>query len=106
MKAKLFAIVLSLSLLSNFCLAANSPDVKTQPPSQTIHKKINLNTASATELMNSFKGIGKKRAENIVNYRNEHGKYKDIADLANVKGIGENFVKKNADALQATYAIE
>ncbi len=48
---------------------------------------VNLNTAGVEELT-TIKGIGKATAEKIVNYRNEHGKFKSTKDLINVKGIG------------------
>lgn len=106
MKAKLFAVVLSLSFLSNYCLATNIPDKNSlQPPSQSVNKKINLNTASITELTNSFKGIGEKRAQNIINYRTEHGKFKDITELAKVKGIGQKFIERNLDGLKKTFSL-
>lgn len=107
MKAKLFAAVLSFTLLSNTCLAANVADIKpVKSISQTINQKINLNTASVTELTNSFKGIGVKRAQNIVNYRTEHGNFKDVTEIANVKGIGKNFVAKNSIELKNTFSTE
>ncbi len=108
MKAKLFAIALSLSFLSNVGIAATSPDTKTKQPSSspTINKKINLNTATVAELTNSFKGIGEKRANNIVSYRTEHGKYTNINDLAKVKGIGQAFVNKYSTELQSIFSIE
>ena len=107
MKAKLFAVVLSLSFLSNYCIAANVPETKsTKPSQQIINKKININTANSDELSNSFKGIGQKRAENIVQYRKDHGNYKAVSDLANVKGIGQNFVERNMDELNATFSVE
>ena len=47
---------------------------------------IDINTATATELA-TIKGIGPKKAEAIVNYRNEHGAFQSVDDLVNVPGI-------------------
>ena len=50
------------------------------------HHKININTSDAKTLT-QIKGIGLKRAEAIIAYRNTHGPFKTIDALANVKGI-------------------
>jgi competence protein ComEA len=49
---------------------------------------INLNTASATELM-QLPHIGQKTAERIVLFRKEHGAFRRTEELMNVKGVGE-----------------
>lgn len=48
--------------------------------------KVNLNTAALEELK-SLPGIGDKRAESIIRYREEHGPFRKIEDLRNVSGI-------------------
>jgi len=40
-------------------------------------------------------GIGQSKAEAIVAYREQHGPYKQLQDLANVKGIGISTIEKN-----------
>lgn len=101
MKAKVFAAVLSLSAISVHSFAAPNT---VQPPtkSQSI-KKINLNTANADELAKSFKGIGKKRAESIVSYRQTHGEFKSIEDLSLVRGLGKSFVSHHLSELQEIF---
>jgi competence ComEA-like helix-hairpin-helix protein len=61
---------------------------------------INLNTADTYTLANLIDGIGSKRAASIVAYRNEHGPFKSIDDLANVKGISTQFIEKNRAYLE------
>ncbi|CAH1532764.1 Transporter [Vibrio rotiferianus] len=56
---------------------------------------VNVNTASAEELATLLKGIGLKKANDIVEYRQENGPFKAAADLSNVKGIGSATVEKN-----------
>ncbi len=52
------------------------------------NKLVNINTADVSTLM-TLSGIGEVKAGSIVLYRNEHGKFKNIADIQNVSGIGE-----------------
>lgn len=67
--------------------------------------KVNINTADAASIEGKVKGIGQKRAEAIVSYRKEHGAYKSWDDLAQVKGIGESFVKMHRDALAQAFTL-
>ena len=48
---------------------------------------VNINTASKDELA-TLKGIGAKKAEAIVEYRNKHGKFQSIDYVKKVHGIG------------------
>ncbi len=59
----------------------------------TAFSQVNINTASAKELM-ALKGIGEKKAQDIIKYRKANGKFKTVTDLTQVKGIGEATVKK------------
>ncbi len=52
---------------------------------------ININTATVEELK-TLKGVGQKRAEAIVKYRKEHGKFKDVYELAKIKGISKKMI--------------
>jgi competence protein ComEA len=56
---------------------------------------VNINTADAQTLARMLTGVGESRAEAIVRYREEHGEFVDIYELANVKGIGERTVELN-----------
>jgi competence protein ComEA len=49
---------------------------------------ININTATAEQL-EELPGIGPVLAQNIVDYRTEHGPFATVEDLLNVSGIGE-----------------
>lgn len=51
-------------------------------------EKVNLNTASAADLQ-KLNGIGEKKAEKIIAYREQNGEFKKIEDLMQVSGIGE-----------------
>ena len=55
--------------------------------------KVNINTATVEELI-SLKGIGEKKAESIVEYREEIGSFATIDELKGVKGIGDKVFNK------------
>lgn len=59
-------------------------------------RKININTATKEELM-SLKGIGEKRAEDIIDFRKANGKFGTIEDIKKVPGIKENAFEKIKD---------
>lgn len=67
--------------------AANSEN------SVTNTKTINLNTADVTELQN-LPGVGPKKAELIIQYRQEKGSFSKIEYLTEVQGIGEKTFAK------------
>lgn len=56
------------------------------PDGVTSSGLIDLNTA-AVEVLDSLPGIGPAKAAAIVNYRAEHGGFRSVQELANVKGI-------------------
>ena len=60
--------------------------------------KISLNSASLEQLQ-ELHGIGQKKAEAIIEYRQKNGKFKSINDIQQVKGIGPALFAKNKDKL-------
>ena len=61
---------------------------------------VNINTASAEEIADALNGVGLSKAEEIVRYRDEHGAFKHIDELVNVKGVGMRTVDKNRDVIE------
>ena len=58
---------------------------------------ININTADAEAIASALSGVGQKKAELIVKYRDQHGPFKSVDELARVKGIGNALLEKNRD---------
>ena len=107
MKATMFAVVLSFAVLSvPTPLFAQDVKVVAETVVALPLNKINLNKADAQALTGSFKGIGKKRAEAIVSYREAHDGFKSVADLASVRGLGQTFVNTHLQALQGVFSVE
>lgn len=63
---------------------------------------VNVNTADAAAIAEELNGVGVKKAQAIVNYREENGQFKTIESLTEVKGIGIKTVEKNRDAIELT----
>jgi len=59
---------------------------------------VHLNTASRQELI-SLSGIGEKKADAILAYRKEIGKFTSVEQLMDVKGIGPKTLEKNRHRL-------
>lgn len=60
---------------------------------------ININTADKETLMSVIKGVGEKKAEAIILYREKNGAFKSIDELSNIKGIDIGIIEKNKDKL-------
>ncbi len=60
---------------------------------ETKNSKININTATQTEL-ETLPGIGPSTATKIINYRKENGKFNSIDELKKVSGIGDSKYNK------------
>ncbi|MEM7481178.1 MAG: helix-hairpin-helix domain-containing protein [Acidobacteriota bacterium] len=70
-------IVLMLSILSCLCL-----------PAFAAEDKVNINTASATELA-LLPRVGPAVSQRIVDFREDNGPFKSLEELMLVRGIGE-----------------
>ena len=60
---------------------------------------VNINTADAQMLASNIIGVGEKKALAIVAFRDEHGPFKSVDELTQVKGIGLKLVEKNRENL-------
>jgi len=90
-------ILTSLAIVSAMAFqtyAVNAQENMSMPSQQAeVSEKINLNTASIDELT-SLPGIGKSKAQAIVNYREDVGKFLEVEQLTEVKGIGPKMLSK------------
>ncbi|MEM7259017.1 MAG: ComEA family DNA-binding protein [Pseudomonadota bacterium] len=74
-------VVVGFSLLAPFVFAAS---------------QININTADALTIAENLNGIGEKKAQAIIEYRDLHGQFRSADDLVKVKGIGFKLLERNS----------
>lgn len=60
--------------------------------------KVNLNTATLEQLK-GLTGVGEKKAQKILEYRQQHGQFKSVEELKNVNGFGEKSLATLAEQI-------
>jgi len=101
----LFALVLLVSLSAVNPLVAQAAGPAKAPfthkAATSTHKTgtstqtVDINHADAETIAATLKGIGLKKAQSIVAYRNKMGSFKSVGQLAEVKGIGPKMLELN-----------
>lgn len=66
---------------------------------------ININQADAATLDHYLSGIGEKKAQRIIEYREENGEFASIEEIMEVSGIGEKTFEKNQERLSISEGI-
>ncbi|MFP9229169.1 helix-hairpin-helix domain-containing protein [Pectobacterium cacticida] len=83
--------------------------VKSAPADQKAEKatlpdsdedKVSINSADVAELADVMNGVGLKKAEAIVSYREKNGPFTQIEQLTEVPGIGAALVERNLSRLK------
>lgn len=99
-----YLIILGLTFgVVSLPLYASNPHLKQNQVQAKEHEgqpaeRININTADA-KVLSELKGIGEKKAEAIVAYREKHGKFASVDELTQVKGITPKILGVNRDRL-------
>jgi competence protein ComEA len=99
-QAVLVLLMSSLPFLTNMAVADENQTVEFGNNVLITNNKtsVNLNTATENQLM-TLKGIGKKKAQAIIAYREQHNGFRQIEELDNVKGIGPKLLSANLNRL-------
>jgi competence protein ComEA len=79
--------------------SAASAQVATESTA-TASDKVSLNQATAQQLAAALNGIGLKKAEAIISYREQYGAFTDIEQLKEVPGMGNALVERNLSRLK------
>jgi competence protein ComEA len=95
-----FRTIVHRTLLTFALLTAAVPAwCAREAPAAEAPKTVNINTADAATLAEVLTGVGLAKAEAIIAYRKEHGGFKSVEQLSEVKGIGEKLVKANQERI-------
>lgn len=101
MSALCLCLALGLSAFTGGILAKTAEEATnssaSSPASQataSTQETVNINTATVQQLT-QLQGIGARRAEAIVQYRDENGPFTDIEQLQEVSGIGPTLIENN-----------
>lgn len=116
-KPKLVAFYLSLALGGALCHSsvsatpepvsaavtqsshpASKPEAAAQP--QQEQEQVSINEATAEQLSAVMNGVGLKKAQAIVSYREQYGPFSAIQQLSEVPGIGNALIERNAARLK------
>ena len=85
---KITILIFSVILMLSFVQVAFAGDAQ----------KININTASSSELC-KLKNVGPACADKIIKYREANGPFKKPEDLMNVKGVGPKTFEQIKDQI-------
>lgn len=80
--------------------AATTPQAKPETTADAPEETVSINTATADELAQAMNGVGKKKAQSIVSYREEYGPFKSIEDLKQVPGMGNSLIERNLSRIR------
>ena len=94
--ALLCALLTTLLLFNVNVISAES---KVITHVKVIQQDVNLNKSTIDDLV-TLKGVGHKKAQAIIAYRQQIGEFKSVSELVNVKGIGEKILAENKDRLK------
>ncbi|MFS2222463.1 ComEA family DNA-binding protein [Pantoea sp. B65] len=101
-------LMLGLSTLSAAFAAGPHSSVQTKPETLAENSSValseqtvvSINSASAEQLAAAMNGVGIKKAESIVSYREQYGPFSAVDQLKEVPGIGSALVERNAGRLK------
>lgn len=114
-KPKLVALYLSLALGGALCHSSVSaapepastavtqsahPAPKPEAAAQPQQEQVSINEATAEQLSAVMNGVGLKKAQAIVSYREQYGPFSAVQQLSEVPGIGNALIERNASRLK------
>lgn len=100
LKALCFAIVMGTGFTGTALaetVAAGETDATTAVAAA---EQVSINQATAEQLAAALNGVGLKKAEAIVSYREQYGNFTEVEQLKEVPGMGNALVDRNLAKLK------
>lgn len=96
--------VLLLSCMASLPIAVSAAESAKSPgaaveAAQAEVSTVNINTADLDVLQRELVGVGKVKAQAIIDHRNANGPFASADELLEVKGIGAAILEKNRDRI-------
>lgn len=92
----LFSCMASLPVAVYAAESTKAPDAAVEA-TQVEVSTVNINTADLEALQSALVGVGKVKAQAIIDHRNANGPFASVDELLEVKGIGAVILEKNRD---------
>lgn len=95
------AFALAIGLTMPVLAATTAPEEASSTAKAALVEKgadgeqVSINSASAQELAAAMSGVGLKKAESIVSYREKYGPFTGVDQLKEVPGLGNTLVERN-----------
>lgn len=101
MNNRLFkAITLGFFLAAGAAQSVHAVEANTESTSIESAATVSINSATAEELASAMNGVGLKKAQSIVSYRDQYGPFTAVEQLKEVPGIGGALVERNVTRLK------
>lgn len=90
------ALALFCCLVLGFAQLAQAAETQVDTTSiENTVETVSINTADAEAIAAALKGVGLKKAQAIIEWRNQNGQFTRLEQLLEIKGIGEKTLEKN-----------
>ena len=90
------ALLLTSGMLTTAAYAATTAQTEPAKTASTqTANRVSINSANAAVLAEHLIGVGPAKAEAIVKWRSENGRFSNIEQLLEIKGIGSATLNKN-----------
>lgn len=89
----LFLSVNSWANIPTHAIPSAQTPTQVSTKTKVLAEKVNINKANVAELQN-LPRVGAKLAQRIVDYRQQHGTFKTVEELTQVKGISDKMLAK------------
>lgn len=99
MKKHIYYFLTVLFTVMSLSLSAEGLNESPEVISPLEIQVVDVNKADI-ETLALLKGVGEKKAQAIIAYRELHGDFNSVDDLLNVKGIGEQMLQHNKERIK------